>query len=71
MNELNTGFVGLDAHAQSTAIALAEVGREVPRFVGTVGAKLSELTKALHWVNHRACRWCTRPGPAVTPWRAS
>jgi hypothetical protein len=47
MQELITGFVGLDAHAESTAIAVAEVGREVPRFVGTVGAGLSELTKAL------------------------
>jgi transposase len=47
MHELITGFVGLDAHAESTAIALAEVGREVPRFVGTVGARLSELTQAL------------------------
>jgi transposase len=47
MQELITGFVGLDAHAESTAIAVAEVGREVPRFVGTVGARLSELTKAL------------------------
>jgi len=37
MGELITGFVGLDAHAESTAIAVAEVGREVPRFVGTVG----------------------------------
>ena len=47
MQELITGFVGLDAHAQSTAIAAVEVGREAPRFVGTVGARPSELTKAL------------------------
>lgn len=47
MDELITGFVGLDAHAESTAIAVAEVGREAPRFVGTVGARLSELTQAL------------------------
>jgi transposase len=47
MDELITGFIGLDAHAESTAIAVAEAGREVPRFVGTVGAKLPELTKAL------------------------
>jgi len=47
MQELITGFVGLDAHAESTAIAVAEVGRAAPRFVGTVGARLSELTKAL------------------------
>ena len=47
MQELITGFVGLDAHAESTAIAVAEAGRAAPRFVGTVGARLSELTKAL------------------------
>jgi transposase len=47
MNELITGFVGLDAHAESTAIGFAEAGREVPRFVGTVGPKLAEIKKAL------------------------
>jgi transposase len=47
MHELITGFVGLDAHAESTAIAVAEAGRAAPRFVGTVGPRLSELTKAL------------------------
>jgi len=43
MEEVSTVFVGLDAHAQSTAIAVAHVGREPARFVGTVGARLSEL----------------------------
>jgi transposase len=47
MDEFITGFFGLDAHAESTAIAFAEAGRAAPRFVGTVGAKLGELTKAL------------------------
>jgi transposase len=47
MDEIITGFVGLDAHAQSTAIGFAEAGRAAPRFIGTVGAKLSELSKAL------------------------
>jgi len=47
MDEIITGFVGLDAHAESTAIGFAEAGRAAPRFVGTVGAKLTELTKAL------------------------
>jgi len=47
MQELITGFVGLDAHAESTAIAVAEAGRVAPRFVGTVGPRLAELTKAL------------------------
>lgn len=46
MDEASTSFVGLDAHAESIAIAVAE-GRAAPRFVGTVGAKFSELTKAL------------------------
>lgn len=48
MQELITGFVGLDAHAESTAIAVAEVGRTAPRFVGTVGPTLAQLSKALH-----------------------
>ncbi len=47
MDELITGFVGLDAHAESTAIGFAEAGRAAARFVGTVGAKRSELLKAL------------------------
>ena len=47
MQELITGFVGLDTHAESTAIAVAEAGRAAPRFVGTVGPRLAELTKAL------------------------
>ena len=47
MDEIITGFVGLDAHAESTAIGFAEAGRAAPRFVGTVGAKLSDLRKAL------------------------
>jgi transposase len=47
MDEPITGFVGLDAHAQSTAIGFAEAGRSAPRFVGTVGARLPELLKAL------------------------
>ena len=47
MEEVSTAFVGLDVHSQSTAIAVAHAGREAPRFVGTVGARLSELIKAL------------------------
>jgi transposase len=47
MQELITGFVGLDAHAESSAIAVAEAGRAAPRFVGTVGPRIAELTKAL------------------------
>jgi len=48
MHETITAFVGLDAHAQSTAIGVAEAtGRAAPRFIGTVGPKFTELTKAL------------------------
>jgi transposase len=46
MNE-PTAFVGLDVHADSTAIGVADPGRTAPRFVGTVGARFAELTKAL------------------------
>lgn len=48
MDEVITGYVGLDAHAESTAIAVAETGRAAPRFVGTVGPRLAELVKALN-----------------------
>jgi transposase len=47
MHETTMGFVGLDAHAESTAIGIAELGRAAPRFVGMVGEKFAELTKAL------------------------
>jgi len=47
MQEPITGFVGLDAHAESMAVGFAEAGREAPRFIGTVGPKLAELKKAL------------------------
>ena len=40
-------YVGLDAHAQTTAIAVAEAGGAAPRFIGTAGARLAELTKVL------------------------
>jgi transposase len=47
MNEPITGFVGLDAHAQAISIAVADPGRTAARFLGTVGSKFAELTKAL------------------------
>jgi transposase len=47
MDEIITGFVGLDVHAESIAIGLAEGGRGAARFVGTVGEKFPELAKAL------------------------
>jgi transposase len=47
MDEIITGFVGLDAHAESTAIGFAQTGCAAARFVGTVGAKPAELMRAL------------------------
>lgn len=47
MDERITGFVGLDAHAESTAIGFAEAGRAASRFIGTVGPKQPELTRAI------------------------
>ncbi len=41
-------YVGLDAHAESTAIAVALADMTPPRFVGSVGARLAELTKSLN-----------------------
>jgi transposase len=47
MNKPITSFVGLDVHKDSTAIAVAEAGRETPHFVGTVGSDIQQLLKAL------------------------
>jgi len=47
MDESITSFVRMDVHKDSTAIAAAETGREMPRFIGTVGPQLAELLKAL------------------------
>jgi hypothetical protein len=47
MDQIITAYVGLDAHAESTAIAIAEAGSAAPRCIGTVGAKLPELIKVL------------------------
>jgi transposase len=42
-----TGYVGLDVHKGSIAVAVAAPGRAAPRFVGTTGPQLTELLKAL------------------------
>src|ERR1043165_8738715 len=47
MKETITSFVGLDVHKDSIAIAVAEAGRQAPRFVGTVGPSLPCLRSAL------------------------
>lgn len=50
MNDDITGYVGLDVHKNSIAVAVAAPGRAAPRFVGTTGPRLSELCKALSHV---------------------
>jgi transposase len=47
MNEDITGYVGLDVHKDSIAVAVAQPGRAAPRFVGTTGPQLAQLVKAL------------------------
>lgn len=47
MSKTITSFVGLDVHQDSSAIGVAEAGREAPRFLGTVGPELAQLVKAL------------------------
>lgn len=42
-----TGYVGLDVHMGTIAIAVAEPGRAAPRFVGTTGPVLAEVLNAL------------------------
>ncbi|MGH8219175.1 MAG: IS110 family transposase [Steroidobacteraceae bacterium] len=42
-----TSFVGLDVHKDTIAMAVAEAGREEPRFVGTLAPQWGPLSKAL------------------------
>ena len=47
MDDFITAFVGLDVHKDSIAIAVAEAGRDEPRFIGTVAPQVAALHKAL------------------------
>jgi transposase len=47
MGEGITAFVGLDVHKETIAIAVAEMGREAPRFVGTIVPATTKLLKVL------------------------
>src|SRR5262249_46299198 len=42
--------VGLDVHKDSIAIAVAEAGRQAPRFIGTVVPSLPSLRRALRGI---------------------
>jgi transposase len=53
VNKIITSFVGLDVHKDSIAMGVAPIGREPPRFVGTVGPQWSGLCKALGRLGRR------------------
>jgi transposase len=50
VKQIITTFVGLDIHKGSIAIAVANAGREAPRFIGTVAPGYAGLCKALRRV---------------------
>jgi hypothetical protein len=47
MDNFITSFVGLDVHKDSIAIAVAEAGRDEPRFLGTASPQGTALHQAL------------------------
>jgi transposase len=47
MDEGITSFVGLDVHKDTIAVAVAEAGREAPRFVGTTTPATPRVLKVL------------------------
>ena len=52
MKESITSFVGLDVHKDSIAVAVAEAGRQAPRFIGTVVPRLASLHRVLRDIGH-------------------
>jgi transposase len=52
MKEAITSFVGLDVHKDSIAVAVAQAGRQAPRFIGTVVPRLASLQKVLGAIGH-------------------
>lgn len=54
VNETIRFFVGLDVHKESIAVAVAEAGREEPRFLGSMGPELGTLRKALQRIGTAA-----------------
>lgn len=51
MKESITSFVGLDVHKDSIAVAVAQAGRQAPRFVGTVVPSLPSLRRVLRGIS--------------------
>ena len=70
MKEAIISFVGLDVHKDSIAVAVAQAGRQAPRFIGTVAPSLPSLRKVLR-NSGAASRTLvvTRQAPADTAWR--
>lgn len=53
MKKTITSFVGLDVHKDTIAVAVAEAGRQEPRFVGTIAPQWGLLSKALEHLGAR------------------
>lgn len=53
-----TAFVGMDVHKDSIAVAVADVGRAAPRFVGTCGPTVGTLIKTLSRLGQPAHTLC-------------
>ena len=55
-------FLGLDVHAGTIAVAIAEPDGEV-RSLGTIPNRLESIRKLIKsWVRQRSCEPVTRPG---------